>query len=179
MAMSNCKECGKAVSTRAKTCPNCGAPKPTKKVKKVSKKVKDLNYKIDEFGLKTSKNKEGKKDWVHVGSGDYVHKPNRLSPDKFFDGDLDLATAFWIYGGLVSIIIGVVCGALNEIVHPIFDLPYIVAQAVIIVCLWNCADFHKKKKIAKDESAIWGILTQVYCVLAGLGLVGFVISLFK
>jgi RNA polymerase subunit RPABC4/transcription elongation factor Spt4 len=33
MAMSNCKECGKQVSTTAKTCPNCGAPKPTEKKK--------------------------------------------------------------------------------------------------------------------------------------------------
>ena len=36
MAMSNCKECGKQVSTTAKTCPNCGVPKPAKKLKKVS-----------------------------------------------------------------------------------------------------------------------------------------------
>jgi predicted amidophosphoribosyltransferase len=25
MALKNCKECGKEVSTQAKTCPNCGA----------------------------------------------------------------------------------------------------------------------------------------------------------
>ena len=33
MAMSNCKECGKAVSTLAKTCPKCGVPKPASKLK--------------------------------------------------------------------------------------------------------------------------------------------------
>ena len=38
MAMSNCRECGKAVSTLAKTCPNCGVPKPTLK-KNLSKKI--------------------------------------------------------------------------------------------------------------------------------------------
>ena len=36
MAMSKCKECGKAVSTLAKTCPSCGVPKPVKKIKKNS-----------------------------------------------------------------------------------------------------------------------------------------------
>jgi|TARA_B100000586_G_C19700791_1_gene257436 hypothetical protein len=36
MAMSKCKECGKAVSTKAKTCPSCGVPKPVKKIKKNS-----------------------------------------------------------------------------------------------------------------------------------------------
>ena len=40
MAKSNCKECGKAVSTKAKTCPNCGAPKPAKKLKKIKKPKK-------------------------------------------------------------------------------------------------------------------------------------------
>ncbi len=36
MTMSKCKECGKAVSTKAKTCPSCGVPKPVKKIKKNS-----------------------------------------------------------------------------------------------------------------------------------------------
>ena len=41
MAMSKCRECGKAVSTLAKTCPHCGVPKPVKKItKKVKKKKK-------------------------------------------------------------------------------------------------------------------------------------------
>ena len=32
--MSKCRECGKAVSTLAKTCPSCGVPKPAKVLKK-------------------------------------------------------------------------------------------------------------------------------------------------
>ena len=31
--MSKCRECGKSVSTMAKTCPACGVPKPVKKIK--------------------------------------------------------------------------------------------------------------------------------------------------
>ena len=31
MALASCKECGKKVSTSAKTCPSCGIPSPTKK----------------------------------------------------------------------------------------------------------------------------------------------------
>jgi len=41
--MSKCKECGKAVSTLAKTCPNCGVPKPTLK-KTLAKKFIRKNY---------------------------------------------------------------------------------------------------------------------------------------
>ncbi len=29
MSLENCKECGKKVSTKAKTCPKCGASAPT------------------------------------------------------------------------------------------------------------------------------------------------------
>ncbi len=43
MAMSNCKECGKQVSTTATTCPNCGASEPTEK--------KEKNKKIRIWGL--------------------------------------------------------------------------------------------------------------------------------
>ena len=38
MAMSKCKECGKSISTLAKTCPGCGAPNPTKTSSSKSKK---------------------------------------------------------------------------------------------------------------------------------------------
>ena len=40
MAMSKCKECGKSISTLAKTCPGCGAPSPTKKTSSKEKKSK-------------------------------------------------------------------------------------------------------------------------------------------
>ena len=43
MAMSKCKECGKSISTLAKTCPGCGAPNPTGKSS--SQKSKKENHK--------------------------------------------------------------------------------------------------------------------------------------
>lgn len=43
MAMSKCKECGKSISTLAKTCPSCGAPNPTRKDK--SSKSKTQSFK--------------------------------------------------------------------------------------------------------------------------------------
>ena len=53
MAMSKCRECGKAVSTLAKTCPSCGVPKPTKILKKKNstKKIikKTENHKVEDW----------------------------------------------------------------------------------------------------------------------------------
>ncbi len=43
MAMSKCKECGKSISTLAKTCPGCGAPNPTGKTSP-SKSKKEESY---------------------------------------------------------------------------------------------------------------------------------------
>ena len=39
MALSKCRECGKSVSTKAKTCPACGVPKPVKKIKSKNDKT--------------------------------------------------------------------------------------------------------------------------------------------
>ena len=47
MAMSECRECGKSVSTMAKTCPACGVPKPVKKIKS-KKDLPSGNY-FDDF----------------------------------------------------------------------------------------------------------------------------------
>ena len=37
MALVACRECGKKISTEAKSCIGCGAPNPTSKTKKISK----------------------------------------------------------------------------------------------------------------------------------------------
>ena len=60
MAMSNCKECGKAVSTRAKTCPHCGVSKP-------AKKSKETNITSPIVGTAYLSPEPGKKEFVEVG----------------------------------------------------------------------------------------------------------------
>jgi len=80
MAMSECRECGKAVSTLAKTCPSCGVPKPTKILKKKTsaKKIikKAETYKVEDWRddprfsgkrKKTSKNTEARNQWDELG----------------------------------------------------------------------------------------------------------------
>ena len=72
--MSKCRECGKSVSTLAKTCPKCGVPKPTKKIKNKRKSKENFITKgVKDFkrGLATpiSKNKksttDSRKVWAH------------------------------------------------------------------------------------------------------------------
>ena len=236
MAMSNCKECGKAVSTLAKTCPSCGVPKPAKVLKK-----KTSTKKMTSTAKKINKNKEGI--WAHCinyecrdytqmykipksaldfekcklcgsmfwepktvngkplmpSDGIYDKIQNRIKKahdktetssttqtksgegnvfDKFADGHLDLATAFWGFGVFGSMIVGVVCGALSETVGTFFNFVYFIVTFLIIRFLWGCAENHKKIMTQKKQSSVWGGLTQAFCVFSGLGLVGFVFELF-
>ena len=236
MAMSNCKECGKAVSTLAKTCPSCGVPKPAKVLKK-----KTSTKKTTSTAKKINKNKEGI--WAHCrnyqcrdytqmykipksaldfekcklcgsmfwepktvngkpvmpSDGTYDKIQNRIQKahdktetssttqtksgegnvfDKFNDSTLDLATAFWGFGVFGSIIVGIVCGVLTEMVGWFFNIPYVILTFLIIIGVWECAENYKKEINKKGESVVWGVLTQVFCVFSGIGLAGFVFELF-
>jgi hypothetical protein len=281
MAMSNCKECGKAVSTLAKTCPSCGVPKPAQILKKKtstkknitkskkekpnvsstkktskgeyvynpntgsydkqSKKIKkDSSYdsntgynpktgsfereskkdKVDDLYLKQQELEKKEIELLEIENkrrisnqeeeerreqrqrtarqeainyqtevsnqkrDTIVSSPVKTTPgegnvfDKFADGHLDLATAFWGFGVFGSIIVGVVCGVLSEVVGTFFNWVYFVVTLMIIQWLWSCAENHKKIMTQKKQSSVWGGLTQAYCVLSGLGLAAFVFELF-
>jgi len=99
---------------------------------------------------------------------------NDTSWEKFMEGKLDLKTAFWGYGFFGSIIVGVVCGFLAEAVGNFFILVYIISVVVLVIGLWTCASTYKKQMAQKKESEVWGVLTQVYCVVAALGLANFI-----
>ena len=281
MAMSNCKECGKAVSTLAKTCPSCGVPKPAKVLKKKTSTKKNIikskkekpnvlstkktskeeyvynpntgSYdkkskkikKESSYDSKTGYNpktgsfeRESKKDKVddlYIKQQELVKKeielleienkrrisneeeqerreqrqrtarqeainyqtkvsnqkrdtivssPVKTTPgnndifDKFNNSTLDLATAFWGFGVFGSIIVGVVCGVLTEMVGWFFNIPYVILTFLIIIGVWECAENYKKEMNKKSESVVWGVLTQVFCVFSGIGLAGFVFELF-
>ena len=250
MAMSNCKECGKAVSTLAKTCPSCGVPKPAKVLKKktITKTKKEqeptwvhcANHECNNYGemsqipstalghricyncngylikgKPTMPRKRVKKkskpddnintEWKTPTQIDYEIDPGssgyaeyiKQNPDykkqktkvqntsvegnvfdKFADGHLDLATAFWGFGVFGSIIVGVVCGVLTEMVGWFFNIPYVILTFLIIIGVWECAENYKKEMNKKSESVVWGVLTQVFCVFSGIGLAGFVFELF-
>ena len=275
MALSKCVECGKEVSTLAKTCPHCGAPKPTLKKKSKSNKNRSYNPKTGSFeGASTKKKKEQyynpktgsyeketkiiksslkvdtKKVWAHCrdytcrdytqmfkvyqsyldqqrckncGSmfmepkmengkpvmpkdgiydkiqnkksklqyedGGYTYsstsKTSQNSSNekdvfaKFFDGELDLATAFWGFGVFGSFIAGFILAYLAESFSKFLYIPYVGVTAAIIIALWECAENYKKEKLKKKESAVWGYLTQIFCGLGALGLVSTIVEIIQ
>ena len=160
MALKPCRECKKKVSTEAVTCPSCGVPNPTQEKPKVKPWKAD-----DEYRRRLTSSSSSSKETT--ASKD-------TSWEKFMEGKLDLKTAFWGYGFFGSIIVGVVCGFLAEAVSNIFILVYIITVVVLVIGLWQCASTYKKQMAQKKESEVWGVLTQVYCVVAALGLANFI-----
>ncbi len=255
MAMSKCRECGKGVSTLAKTCPHCGVPKPTKKTKKVTKKttapkstkVMDLMcansnctawlhpanvpyrgdisfYKcprcdgsMKKYSAKVAEDDKRRVKGMAQAMYKKLHEENaaevaRLRKssqsksynpsststtlsststnynkssvekgayDKFLDGSLDLATAFWLFGIFGSFIASFGLTLLAESISKIFYIPFVAVNVGIIACLWECAENYKKEKLQKKQSAVWGYLTQVFCFVGALGLISTTIDIFK
>ena len=224
--MSKCRECGKAVSTLAKTCPSCGIPKPTKVLKKKtsSKKIttkikKDKTYvwahckssscKGFDRMLKIPSSALGKrlcstcgryvqkaKDtqtraynkpiekidsiYAYAAQGEKDERRTQTTSgekdvfQKFAEGELDLATAFWGFGVVGSILVGVVTGFLSEAVSKNFVWGYVIVTGWIVISLWQCAETYKKEMTEQKQSIVWGILTQAYCVLGVFGLFNFI-----
>ena len=202
MAMSKCRECGKAVSTLAKTCPHCGVPKPVKKKTKVKKKttnkidlkpteiqknISRIALRQKEVELQTDAYNKAMENRTSIASNrskSYTQQPSQSSSkekdsfEKFADGELDLASAFWGFGVFGSLIVGLITGWLSEAVSKYFTIGYIIITFLIIIGLWGCAENYKKEMTKKKQSTVWGILAQGYCVLGGLGLINFVKDFF-
>ena len=293
--MSKCKECGKAVSTLAKTCPNCGVPKPALKIKikkkiaakakknkpralsrkktsnqqyvynpntgsfdkssskianeenydsktgynprtgsfeKEPKKTKILKAK-DKINIEEQERREQRREEEQLRMQEHhrrtadeekrMHEHHRRTTDEtirrheeqrirkeeelrrkeeeqisatsvsssstntgkkdifdqFGDGTLDLATAFWGFFVFGSTILGVICGVLSEMVSAFFNYPYVLFTALIIMNTGKCAENYKQIMIKKNQSIVWGVLTQILCVISFLGLILFVYDLFK
>jgi hypothetical protein len=113
-------------------------------------------------------------------STNYKSSSNEKSAyDKFLDGTLDLATAFWLFGILGSFALSLILTLLAESVGKIFYIPFVVLNFGIIGALWECAENYKKEKLQKKQSAVWGYLTQVFCVVGVLGLITTIYDIIK
>tara|TARA_B100001964_G_scaffold11664_1_gene12299 strand:- start:42 stop:815 length:774 start_codon:yes stop_codon:yes gene_type:complete len=249
MAMSNCRECGKAVSTKAKTCPNCGAPKPAKKLKikrKVRKKfsmAKDITPHISNApprskNFKSQGKDEGKYGKIYVHCPDkscnkfsevnliphtalgnrvctcgkklipydyeggrpvmprgHLYRPNpSYEPpssqsssssssssnsqsenntfDKFMNGNLDLATSFWGFLIVGSLIVGFVCGWLSEVYGKGWVIPLAIYTYLAVGGTWQAAEKYKIEQNKKKQTLVWGFLAQVICVLNAISVIG-------
>ena len=143
MTMSNCKECGKAVSTLAKTCPSCGAPNPT--LKKLPKQT--VMYFFSNKAAYINENIENQmKDLILVFWGLYV--------GGNVVGNLLL---FWIEKGLFfKIIFGVV----------------IIWNLICIYFVLEAAQEYKATAIHNEKTYGWATAAQIAVVFLTLSAIG-------
>jgi len=236
MALSTCRECDGKVSTLAKTCPHCGAPKPTSFTKKESSlkatglKVKKSNQvkkmvmticcsnvhcsawadaievpkkntlknykcprcnsqmidhneeKIEEMARKArpweidqrieaEQNKNKPQEYV-------APKPGEANYNKFLDGDVDLATAYWGYMFLGSIVVGLVGGFLSAMFGAFISIFVVLYTGWAAAGVWASVAKYKIKKIEENQSVVWGVLAQIFSVINVLGALSFVLQAF-
>ena len=91
--------------------------------------------------------------------------------ERFNQGNLDLATAFWLFGVVGLTVVGFAAGFFSELIGRWVMVPGVLISAAIVICLAGNAEKYVTAKEKKKESAVWGYLTYVYCALNGLGLV--------
>jgi ribosomal protein L37E len=90
MAMSKCRECGKAVSTLAKTCPSCGVPKPAKVLKKKTtiRKTKPLKTKKDKPSILSTRKSTNWQDNYNPITGSFDKGSGKIKNDSNYASSL-------------------------------------------------------------------------------------------
>jgi len=153
MPLAACRECGKKISTEAKSCIGCGAPNPTSKIKKISKDVstptliEKIKYYLNgHYSL-------GFSFWV---VGVLIPMIVGIPLIYFTITGVDNVTDFAAF-----ILIGYV------LFYYIFIMGAIIGQ-------WRSAGFY----IQENKTPIWGYVVKVLCALTVLSLVIQVLKIF-
>ena len=93
--------------------------------------------------------------------------------DRFNEGNLDLPTAFWLFGVVGLFILNFLGGFISAFTGNWVFIPVFIFSAGILLQTASCAEKYIKDKEQKKQSAVWGYLTYVYCGINGLSLVFF------
>jgi hypothetical protein len=146
MALVACRECGKKISTEARSCIGCGAPNPISRPKKINKDTLNLTFieKVKYF-LNGQYSLAYSFWFVGVLISVVVSSPLAYFSVTGVD-DISEFTAFVL------------------IVYVIFLLCFNIG---VIIGLWRCAGFY----IQENKPPFWGYVVRVLNVLAALSLV--------
>lgn len=146
MALVACRECGKKISTEARSCIGCGAPNPTSRPKKISKDTYSFTF-VEKV--------------KYFLNGQYS-----LAYSFWFVGVL-LQVALGsplIYFTLVGVDDVSDLGAFILIAYVIFIYVYNIG---VIIGQWRSAGFY----IEENKPPFWGYVVRVLNVLTALSLV--------
>lgn len=154
MALVACRECGKKISTEARSCIGCGAPNPTSKPKKISKDTSSFTL-IEKV--------------KYFLNGQYS-----LAYSFWFVGfvlQITLGSPL-IYFTFVGVEDVSDFGAIILIAYAIFLYAYNIG---VIIGQWRSAGFY----IKENKPPFWGYVVRVLNVLTALALALQFINLFS
>ena len=148
MALKNCRECGKKVSTEAASCPSCGAPNPT------FKKSSQLSKSSEETVMYTFSGKPAP-----------IHKLSLCQ-----DGLRGMFWLFYVGGNIVGnlLLFWIKSGLLFNIIFG----AVILWNIVIIYHIFNMADEYKAAAIHEGKSYGWANAAKIAVVLLTLSAIG-------
>mgnify|MGYP001376680851 CR=1 FL=1 len=98
--------------------------------------------------------------------------------EKFSAGKLDLATSFWGFLIVGTMIVGFVCGFLSAAYGKGWYIPLIGYTIFAIQGTWQSAEKYKIEQNKKKQTEVWGFLAQAVCVLNGISIIGMIAEFF-
>jgi hypothetical protein len=145
MALAACRECGKKISTEARSCIGCGAPNPTSKLKKINKDtsaftfIEKVKYYLNgQYSLTFSFWVVGVLMQIAVSSPFLYFFINGVDDVSDFTAFVLIAYAIFLYAYNVGVIIG----------------------------QWRSAGFY----IQENKTAFWGYVVRILNILTALSL---------
>ena len=97
---------------------------------------------------------------------------------KFMDGELDLATSFWGFLIVGTMIVGFVCGFLSAAYGKGWYIPLIGYTIFAIQGTWQSAEKYKIEATKNKQTILWGILAQAVCVMNVLSVANIIFEVF-
>ena len=145
MAMTKCKECGKSVSTLAKSCPGCGVPNPATKT-----------------STRRASSRSGSDAFENLKGFVLDH----------WNGDLSLAKSFWLVGWVIAFVAALpllyASVAINSMSNAMANFILLYVLVWVAITIWiNVGIWQSSTNYLKSKSAnkFYGYGAKVFVVI--------------
>ena len=173
MALKNCRECNKKVSTEASNCPNCGAPHPT--TTHIIQKDNFISKGIEDFKKGFHGKEEYAKKKITAQKAQNVSKSIKPNGKYFFNGSESLPITFWGYfiGGNAFInLLTLASQGDDSGVAILLLICTIVWNVLAVMGVFKAANIYKAAKINEGDTYGFATAAKIATVILILSAIG-------